>query len=118
MKNYIMKTTVTMKPHNCKKWWIDSDIVQEIRINAENVRDALKQYQRVVSDEYYIEISNNAIHNKSKMYIDTDNGETCQIGYVITGKTEFEDRENYKWSTQYIDLWVEIITVTETDFVA
>jgi hypothetical protein len=41
------------------------------------------------------------------MYVDTENG-VKQVGYVITGKTEFEDRNNYKWSTQYIDLWVTI----------
>lgn len=118
MKNYIIKTTATMKPHNNKKWWIDPGIVRELHINAENVRDALKQYQEVVSDKYYIEISDNAIRNKSEMYVDTKSGGSRQIGYVITGKTEFEDHNNRRWSTQYIDLWVEIITTMETDFVA
>lgn len=93
MKNYIFKTTATMKPHNNKKWWIDSGIVREIHITAEN-----------------------AIKNKSEMYIDTATGESKQVGYVITGKTDFEDRDNYKWSTQYIDLWVTILTVTDTEF--
>lgn len=26
------------------------------------------------------------------------------------------DRENYKWSTQFIDLWVSVLTVVETNF--
>lgn len=60
-----------------------------------------------------MEISNNAIKNKSEMYIDTQDG-AKQVGYVITGKTEFEDRDNSRWSTQYIDLWVEILTVVDT----
>ena len=68
-------------------------------------------------DKYYIDISRNAIKNKSEMFIDTTSGPK-QIGYVITGKTEFEKGNRAGWSTQYIDLWVEIITVIETDFEA
>ena len=49
------------------------------------------------------------------MYVDTSN-EAKQVGYVITGKAGFEDRYNYKWSEQYIDLWVTILTVVDTDF--
>lgn len=116
MKQYIFKTTATMKPHNNKKWWIDSGIVREIHITAENVREALEKYREAVAEKYYIDISRNAIKNKSEMYVDTATGECKQVGYVITGKTDFEDRDNYKWSTQYIDLWVTILTVTDTEF--
>lgn len=116
MKNYILKTTTTMKPHNRKKWWIDPGIVREIHITAENVRDALNQYREII-DKYYISVSDNALRNKSEMYVGTS-GDPRQIGYVITGKTDFEDRDNYRWSAQYIDLWVEIITTAETDFSA
>lgn len=116
MKEFIFKTTVTMKEYNNKKWWIDSGIVREIRIAAENVREALKQYREIVSEKFYIEISDNAIKCKSPMYIDTASGECKQVGYVITGKTDFEDRDNYKWSSQYIDLWVTILTITDTEF--
>lgn len=116
MKKYIFKTTATMKEYNNKKWWIDSDIIREIRIESENIKTALEQYREIVADKYYIYISENAIKNKSAMYVDTKDGEAKQVGYVITGKTEFEDRENYKWSTQYIDLWVTILTITDTEF--
>lgn len=116
MKNYIFKTTATMKEYNNKKWWIDSGIIGEIRITAENVKTALEQFRDIVKDSYYIEISNNALRCKNPMYIDTPTGDAKQVGYVITGKTEFEDRENYRWSTQYIDLWVTIITVIDTEF--
>lgn len=115
MKNYIFKTTATMKPYNNKKWWIDSDIVGEIRIAAENVREALEKYRAIVEEKHYITISNNAIKNKSEMYADTVTGETKQVGYVITGKTEFQD-SFYRWSEQYIDLWITILTITDTEF--
>ena len=115
MNTYLFKTTATMKEYNNKKWWIDSDVVREIEIEAENVNTALKEYQKEVTEKFYIEISDNAIKNKNPMYIDTDTGEK-QVGYVITGKTDFEDRVNYKWSTQYIDLWVTILTIVDTTF--
>lgn len=49
------------------------------------------------------------------MFVDTSDG-TKQVGYVITGKSDFEDRDNYRWSTQYIDLWVKVLTVIDTEF--
>lgn len=116
MKNYIFRTTATMKEYNNEKWWIDSNIVGEIRITAETIAAALEQYREQVAEKYYISISNNAIKNKNPMYIDTVSGDSKQIGFVITGQCEFEDRYNYKWSKQYIDLWVSILTVIDTDF--
>lgn len=39
-----------------------------------------------------------------------------QVGYVITGKAEFDKGDYSGWSTQYIDLWVTILTVVDTVF--
>lgn len=61
MKNYIFKTTATMKEYNNKKWWIDSDIVGEIRLTAPNVAEALKKYKEKVAEKFYIDISRNAL---------------------------------------------------------
>jgi hypothetical protein len=116
MKTYIFQTSATMKPYNNRRWWIDSGIVRDMTITAENVREALTQWRESVEEKHGISISDSAIKNKHPMYVDTKDGETKQVGYVITGKTEFEDRDNYKWSTQYIDLWVSIITVVDTEF--
>lgn len=116
MYTYIFKTTATMKEYNQKKWWIDSGIIREIQITAENLKTALEQYRQIVEEKHYISISNNAIKNKSPMYIDRPDGEPLQVGFVITGKTEFEDRSAYRWSMQYIDLWVSVYTVTTPDF--
>lgn len=41
--------------------------------------------------------------------------DALQVSYVITGKTEFQ-KDSGEWVTQYIDLWVEIITTVETIF--
>ena len=115
MKNYICKTTATTKEYNKKSWWIDSGIVRDIHIAAENIREALEQYRETVAEKNYIEISNTAIKNKSAMYRDTADGEAVQIGYVITGKTEFQ-RDSGEGVNQYIDLWVTVLTVIDTDF--
>lgn len=64
MKNFIFKTTTTIKKYNNKKWWIDSDIVPEIRIKAETLKEALLEYQKRVYENSYIEISKNALKTK------------------------------------------------------
>ena len=114
--NYIFKTTATMKEYNNKKWYIDGGIVSDMRINADSVENALEIYREQVEEKHYITISKNAIKNKSEMFVDLSNGGVKQVGYVITGKTEF-DKGNYTgYSTQYIDLWVTILTVVDTVF--
>ena len=115
MTNYIFKTTTTMKPYNNEKWWIVPDSVRDMSIQAENIEDALMKYKNRVYESTCIDISNNALKTKEPMYVDTPNG-AKQVGYVITGKTSFEYRDNYRWSEQYIDLWVTILTVVDTDF--
>ena len=87
--NYIFKTTATMKEYNNKKWYIDGGIVSDMRINADSVENALEIYRERVEEKHYITISKNAIKNKSEMFVDLSNGGVKQVGYVITGKTEF-----------------------------
>lgn len=104
---YQFKTTATMKPYNNKKWWIDSDIVKEITIEADTIAAAVKEYQKEVHDRFYIDISDNAIKTKSPMYRDTKTGEPVQVGFVITASTEF-DNDRRVLIKQFIDLWVDI----------
>ena len=113
--NYILRTQATMKEYNNKKWWIDSGIISEKRINADSVEKALEIYRERVADENYIDISRNAIKNKSEMFVDTPDG-VKQVGYVITGKTEFDKGDYTGYSTQYIDLWITVLTVVDTVF--
>lgn len=42
---YIFKTTATMKEYNNKKWYIDGDIVSDMRIDADSVKNALEIYR-------------------------------------------------------------------------
>lgn len=114
--NYIFKTTATMKEYNNKKWYIDGGIVSDMRINADSVENALEIYRERVKEKHFINISKNAIKNKSEMFADLSDGSVKQVGYVITGKTEFDRGDYSGYSTQYIDLWVTILTVVDTVF--
>lgn len=114
MKTYLIRTTTTMKEYNNRKWWIDPNIIREKNIEAENITEAMKKYRESVQENDFVEISNNAMKNKQPMYIDTPEG-AKQTGYVITGKTDFEDRDTYRSTQQYIDLWISV-NVIESAF--
>jgi regulatory protein YycH of two-component signal transduction system YycFG len=113
MKKYLFKTTTTMKEYNAKKWWIDRDYIPQTTIEAENLKDALTKY-REFTEKHCVSISDNALKTKAAMYIDTTEG-VKQCGYVITGKTDF-DNDHKGWTTQYIDLWVNISEILDIDF--
>lgn len=115
MAQYMFRTTATMKEYNRKHWYIEPSIIGTKYINAESVREALQAYADEVTQHDYITISANALRNKLPMYIDTPNGQPQQVGYVITGKTEMQ-RNDYSWSTQYIDLWVSVDRIESVDF--
>lgn len=72
--NYIFKTTATMKEYNNKKWYIDGGIISDMRINADSVENALEIYRERVEEKHYINISKNAIKNKSEMFVDLSDG--------------------------------------------
>ena len=107
---YLFQTSATMKEYNNKKWWIDSDIIKDITINAESLNYALLKYQEFCDERHGVSISANAIKNKEPIYIDTETGAE-QCGYILTAKTDFCDDNNYKWTAQYIDLWINISIV-------
>ena len=108
---YTFDTTTTMKHYNNKKWWISDDIIRRKTIEAKNLSEALKKYQDEVMNKDYITISDTALKRKSPMFVDVPGG-SKQIGYVITGSTDF-DNNGRGWVKQYIDLWV---TITQSAF--
>lgn len=114
---FIFKTTATMKEYNRDKWFIDSHIIPEIRLDADSLTEALEKWREIVTEEHYVEVTKNGMKHKSAMYRDRKDGSAEQIGFVVTGKTEFND-DYRRWVQQYIDLWVEILTVDYPEFVA
>lgn len=114
--NYIFKTTATMKEYNNKKWYIDGGIVSDMRIDADSVENALEIYRKQVEKSIVSLFPKMPLKNKSEMLVDLSDGGAKQVGYVITGKTEFDKGDYTGYSTQYIDLWVTILTVVDTVF--
>lgn len=112
---YIFNTKATMKRYNEDDWWVESNIVPTIKIEENNLTKAVEKYRDIINEKQGIEISDNAIKTKEDMYIDTKDGKVKQTGYIITGKTLFQNND-YKWVNKYIDLWVEILTVIDTEF--
>ena len=104
-----------MKDYNKNKWWIDEGIIGEKIITADSIAEALDKYVKSVESYDYTTITKNAIKNKKAMYIDNENGEAEQCGYVITASQDFQD-EDGKLSKQYIELWITILTVVPTKF--
>lgn len=114
MKNtYLFKTETTMKEYNRSKYWIDRDyIAKDIYIKADNVDSALCQYVEQINNDYGDIISKNAVKTRQAMYIDTKEGETKQVGYVLTASIDF-DNDHYKWTKQFVDLWITINRIEE-----
>ena len=115
---FIFKTTATMKEYNRKRYWIDRDIIGEIRIEADSMIEALEKWREIVTEKHYIEVTKNGVKNRNAMYRERKDGSDVQIGFVITGKTEFQVENQWKFVQQFIDLWVEILTVDYPEFVA
>lgn len=115
---FMFKPTLSMKPYNSKKWFIMHDYVRPMYLDATSVKEALNKFRERVDDEYSISISDHALRAKQPMYRNLKNGGVKQIGYVITGKTMFRDDDHNCWSDQYIDVWLEIMQVTEFEDIA
>ena len=115
MAVYMFRTTATMKEYNHRQWYIDPDIIRTKIINADFLNEALAEFADDVRENDYITISANALRTKSPMYIDTKDGTTHQVGYVITASTEMQ-RDNGTWTTQYIDLWISVDKLESIDF--
>ena len=116
MSTYRFETTTTMKPYNNEKWYIDANMVRPIEVQADSVTEALNLWRNIVQERDYIKISRNAMRTKNPMYQEYEAGRTEQVGYVITGRTEFDTGNYTGYCSQYIELWVQITVVTIPNF--
>lgn len=105
MNTYQITTTTTMKEYNRKRFWIDADIIRPVTVKAESVSQALRKYQQIVADKFYITISDNALKTKQPIYTDTPTS-YAQVGYIITGIASIDNGQRYV--EQYVDLWAKI----------
>lgn len=115
MKEFMFLTRTTVKKADRVKWWIDGDLVSPVRFIAENFSEALEKFVEFVEEKSYISISPTALKKKTGMYVDTKDGKSQQVGYVITGKYSFYIN-NGGIVDKYIDLGVEILEVNYLKF--
>jgi len=101
---YLLKTHVEMKPYNCKKYWVSSDIIRSPRLTANSVDGALKKFSDIAENNGVV-ISNTSLNRKEPMYNKRDE----QIGFVFTGYIEIDNKG--KLSKQYVDVWVEVLEI-------
>lgn len=111
---YFVRTQTTVKERDRGKWWMDNDLICPKAIEADSLPQLLEIYRQEVSD--IVDISDNALKNKNAMYVDLPNGEYKQVGYVITGKTYFEDRDINYSKERYINVWIHIDELRDVDF--
>ena len=115
MKEFMFFTRTTVKEADRGRWWIDGDIIKPFRTKAENLSEALSKFVEFAKEKSYISISPTALKKKTGIYVDTKDGKSQQVGYVITGKYSFYIN-NGSVVDKYIDLWVEILEVNHPDF--
>ena len=102
---YIFKTQTTT---NSNKFWIDSDIIDEIII--------ITFYIENINKNEGIELAKSAIKNKKKMYKDFKEEGIKQVGYIFTGKTYCIDEHSHKLIPFCVSLWVEIFEINYPKF--
>lgn len=117
MTEFLFRTDTCMKPYNHDRFWIDEKCVPEVIITAQDLKEGLAKYVEHVKRKSCIEVSKNAIKTKSPIFRDLESGDPKQVGYVITGCSEFEfDEVHGNFSRQYVDLWVTIYQLTHPTF--
>jgi phosphoglucomutase len=116
MKCYQFTTTATLKDKDAGKFWLNQDFIGTIEVRAESVQDALSEYVGTLSDIYSVDVSKTAIRHKRAMLIDTESGETVQMGYILNCKCVLEHTGDHELVNKNIDLWVKILEVTIPDF--
>lgn len=98
---------VNLRPGSPFRFDMDMNKVQQ---NCAGV-----DFEPLVNVFEFYNCGSNETGKYTAFYVPVETGDAVQVGFVITGKTEFQ-RDNGEWVTQFIDLWVEILTITETKF--
>lgn len=106
-KQYRFVPRATMKPYNCKRWFINEDDVKPCTICAESLQDACAAFVDYCNKYTSVSISKTAAACPRPMYRDDGNGDPEQCGYIYTASDTFYD-EHDKATKQYIELWTEI----------
>lgn len=106
---YLFETHTYMKPYNEGRYWIMSDYVNNITVEADTPADALTLYREQLDNWYGIQISKTAVKNRGQFF----NHSYKPIGYIYTGKTQIVDRGNNVNVSTYIDVYVRCYAISD-----
>lgn len=109
MKTYLFSTQVT---ENSSDFWIDSKIVSNFKVDANDINEAKHKFFDFVYSSSYITISKTQQKKANKIYVDTKEGETKQIGWVFIGSTEIDFGN--QWRKRFVSLWVSVNELVNT----
>ena len=110
-KTYLFCPRTTMKKRD-SGYWIDQDIVPQLKIRATSRAAAVKKFVEKVNEETGVVISQHALEHKTPCYIDTTDGDMKQVGYVFTGSYEFYDDNLRDTVLKYVEIWTTIYVLT------
>lgn len=105
---YQFEFTVTPTDNS---WW-SSYRNESVKVNANDLNDAIEKFAEVLDSDYDLSISRTALKKPQKMYCDTDKG-AKQVGYVFKASTDVDF--DHRWVKKYADIWTEIM-VTKNVF--
>lgn len=106
---FIFRPQTHIAPHLRGHYWIDSDILPQMIIEAGTLKAALWAF-KTRTEERYVTITANGLRGKQPMFIDGPNLEPKQIGYVIKAWAEIEEKK------VSLEIWVRIDEIRDLNF--
>ena len=102
MKTYLFNFNICP---NDNSWWTTYN-KESFQVTAKDLFEAENLYFEYLSNNLGFEISKTARKKYHKMYRDTKEGKSIQVGKVFKASTEIDfDRT---WKKKFADVWTEI----------
>lgn len=101
MKTYLFSTKTMISERYQKKYWVDRNLIPDIKISAGNLDNAIVKFQSHC-EENFVQISNSGLKKKNAIYC----GKNEQVGLIFVASTEIDNKKII------VNLWVEIDEVT------
>lgn len=101
MKTYLFSTETMISERYQQKYWIDRNLIPDIKISAENLDNAIAKFQSHC-EENFIQISNSGLKKRNGIFCGLDK----QIGLIFVASSEIDNKKII------VNLWVEINEVT------
>ena len=89
-------------------WWTTYNKKNYFEVSADSIKEAEEKFFIHLSKDLFFEVSKTARRKYNKMYIDTKEGTSKQVGKVFKASTEIEWSNKNPWKKVFADIWTEI----------